>query len=89
MIDADMIYQDLLPYSNKTREFVMKIINAQPTVEPQSRPRGKWHDKTIKIKGAHGLAYGRYGCSTCKKKFPNKSNYCPNCGADMSEEVEE
>lgn len=53
----------------------------------QTRPKGKWHDKKMTIKGAHSLAYGRYGCSICKKKFPNKSNYCPNCGAEM--EVEE
>lgn len=33
LIDADAIYQDLLPYANRTRDFVMKIINEQPTVE--------------------------------------------------------
>lgn len=40
------------------------------------------------IKGAHGLAYGRYGCSVCKRKFPAKSNFCPDCGADMRGEEE-
>ena len=45
--------------------------------------RGKWYDKKTTIKGAHGLAYGRWGCSVCKRKFSQKSNYCPNCGADM------
>ena len=33
LIDVDAIYQDLLPYANRTRDFVMKIVNEQPTVE--------------------------------------------------------
>lgn len=44
---------------------------------------GKWLDKKITIKKAHGIAYGRWGCSVCKVKQPHKSNFCPNCGADM------
>jgi hypothetical protein len=54
-----------------------------PTEEVQPIVHGKWYDKKMTIKGAHGLAYGRWGCSVCKRKFPQKSNYCPNCGADM------
>lgn len=46
---------------------------------------GKWLDKKITIKKAHGIAYGRWGCSVCKAKQPHKSNYCPNCGAKMIE----
>lgn len=51
-------------------------------------PHGKWLDKKMTIKGSHGLAYGRYGCSVCKKKQPSKTNFCPNCGADMRESEE-
>ena len=50
--------------------------------------KGKWLDKRVTIKGAHGLAYGRWGCSVCKVKQPHKSNFCPNCGADMREDGE-
>lgn len=55
-------------------------------LEPQ---HGKWLDKKMTIKGGHGLAYGRYECSVCKKKQPSKTDFCPNCGADMrgSEEI--
>lgn len=61
-------------------EICEAILNGTP-----QRPKGKWLDKKMTIKGAHGMAYGRYACSVCKKKFPNKSNYCPNCGAKMME----
>ena len=54
-----------------------------PPVTPHKR--GKWLDKKTTIKGGHGLAYGRYGCSVCKKKQPSKTDFCPNCGADMRE----
>lgn len=47
---------------------------------------GVWHDKKMTIKKAHGLAYGRWSCSACKTKQPHKSNFCPNCGADMRED---
>ena len=53
-----------------------------PSATPQ-RPKGKWLDKKTTIKGAHGLAYGRYSCSVCKRKQPSKTNFCPNCGAKM------
>jgi hypothetical protein len=62
-----------------------RIIEDMPSVKPQ-RPPAKWLDKKMTIKGAHGMAYGRYACSVCKKKFPNKSNYCPDCGAKMEGE---
>lgn len=66
-------------------EQILYDIEQMPSVKPQ-RPPGKWLDKKMTIKGAHGMAYGRYACSVCKKKFPNKSNYCPNCGAEMEGE---
>lgn len=44
---------------------------------------GTWLDKKITIKKAHGMAYNRWSCSVCKAKQPHKSNFCPNCGADM------
>lgn len=49
----------------------------------QQPKTGKWLDKKTTIKGGHGLAYGRYGCSVCKKKQPSKTDFCPCCGADM------
>ena len=42
--------------------------------------RGKW------VNGAFG--YGHYFCSVCQKEVwvgEEKTNFCPNCGADMRE----
>ena len=71
-------YDDALNVLTEVRDKV----RALPSVTPQ-RTKGKWLDKKITIKGTHGLAYGRYGCSVCKRKFPAKSNFCPDCGAKM------
>ena len=71
-------YTDALNVLTEVREKIRQL----PSVQPQ-RPKGKWLDKKTTIKGAHGLAYGRYGCSVCKRKFPTKSNFCPDCGSDM------
>lgn len=59
-------------------KMAIKALEQQPKT-------GRWLDKKTTIKGGHGLAYGRYGCSVCKKKQPSKTDFCPNCGADMRE----
>lgn len=61
-----------------TLKMAIKALKQQPKT-------GRWLDKKTTIKDGHGLAYGRYGCSVCKKKQPSKSDFCPNCGADMRE----
>lgn len=62
-----------------------RIVNA-PAVDAVPKKRGVWRDKKMTIKKAHGLAYGRWSCSACKAKQPHRSNFCPNCGADMRED---
>ena len=44
------------------------------------RKKGEWHD----IGGVI-----RYGCPFCHHAQERKSNYCPNCGADMRGEENE
>ena len=68
--------------------FIVKNPEADMSHEQISKRTGKWLDKKITIKKAHGIAYGRWGCSVCKVKQPHKSNFCPNCGADMREDGE-
>ena len=46
-----------------------------PSAEPE-RKKGKWDD----IGGVL-----RYGCQFCHHAQERKSNFCPNCGADMRE----
>lgn len=83
--------QAVLNLFNKSDEYrwettwIRRKIEKLPSATPHKR--GKWLDKKMTIKGGHGLAYGRYGCSVCKKKQPSKTNFCPNCGAKMEVEV--
>ena len=44
-----------------------------PSAEPE-RKKGEWDD----IGGVL-----RYGCQFCHHAQERKSNFCPNCGADM------
>ena len=48
-------------------------IKELPSAEPE-RKKGKWDD----IGGVI-----RYGCPFCHHSQERKSNFCPNCGADM------
>ena len=53
----------------------MQNLEKLPVIEP--RARGEWDD----IGGVI-----RWGCPYCHHAYEVKSNFCPNCGADMREE---
>lgn len=50
------------------------------------RPHGEW----IYDAEAYPLGnpYGHYDCDQCGESVPNRTNFCPNCGALMGGEVE-
>lgn len=65
----------------------MDDIRALPSVTP-IRPKGhwiadvdRWGDVVTTVNG--------YKCDKCNAFNSDKDNYCPNCGADMREVVEE
>ena len=68
----------------KGLKYSLKIIDNAPTVS--ERPQGEWLEK-------HSDYGVYYQCSICHKMPPNyecdykegaiKTNFCPNCGADM------
>lgn len=52
------------------------------------RPCGEWIEGEIWEDTDGG--WGRWQkCSVCRECEHHKKNFCPNCGADMSKEVEE
>ena len=57
---------------------VIKAIEAIPAADVRHVVRGEWR----KI-GKIGCIFV---CSACDKTFPCKTDFCPNCGADMREE---
>ena len=85
-IDADALIGSLHNYGfydGNDRTMVYKVIQLQPTIEPE-RKKGKW------INDEHDIPR----CSECKH-IPEYnwhiddyyySDFCPNCGADMTED---
>jgi len=62
--------------------FVREVIVEAPAVEAEQK-RGRWK----KVYTCHGEQAWGYECDQCKGDNPRASYFCPNCGADMSEEV--
>ena len=54
----------------KMRDYIESL----PSVQPE-RKRGKWE-----FIGGYGY---QYRCSACIMCAEHKTNFCPNCGADM------
>lgn len=96
LIDADELKNDfdIQHFINNERVFdipqIKAFIDIAPTVEAKTVVHGEWH---LLDKCSNAGVY----CSVCHKKvykepyYANvkvKSNFCPNCGADMRKKVE-
>ena len=70
--------------------FFKAYLDSEPTIDID-RPQGEWIDKGWKgdwqfETDGRGNCWYEYECSECGYiKRGGKSNYCPNCGADMRE----
>ena len=60
-------------------DMVRQFIKGMPTVDAVEVVHGEWGE----IYTCHGERLWGYKCSQCEQDNPNKSNYCPNCGAKM------
>ena len=87
-IEADALKEtiDREIFRHETIDHVFQIIDDAPTIEPK---RGKWIDKGWKgdwqfETDGRGNCWYEYECSECGfRNKGGKSNFCPNCGADM------
>jgi len=68
---------------------INEILNSIPAADVRPVKRGKWINDH---NGKYSSSGDNYFCSACKdpslRAFgkPARTNYCPNCGADMREE---
>lgn len=63
--------------------WLFSIVDAIPTIDPESlRPEGEWIEHEW-AEESEGLLISNYECTVCHEWVRNKSNFCPNCGADM------
>ena len=63
----------------KHGQYLHMMLETQPTVDAVEVVHGEWGE----IYTCHGERLWGYKCSRCEQDNPNKSNYCPNCGAKM------
>jgi len=64
------------------------ISNPIPAFIEMTRETGKWLDCGVHGDWAweqdgHGNCWHIWKCSKCEYKTEHRSNYCPNCGAEM------
>lgn len=101
LVDADALIQEIREdnegyYFNSITErevnfakvdYAIDRISEAPTIE--ERPTGQWI-VTGEEQGALGITYKIRKCSNCSWEhslvIPN--NFCPNCGAKMTNEAE-
>ena len=79
LIDADALilksFKVIIPNEYKSSWVVLeKDIRCAPMIGLS----GEW---------IQSIKQGKFSCSICKKWSNDKYNYCPNCGAKMSEGV--
>jgi rubrerythrin len=66
-------------------EAIINVLEQQLT-----RPTAKWINlENTKYKGQVLPFWGRYECSKCGGHGEGTSNFCPNCGARMTESDKE
>ena len=65
-------------------QYVLECIDNVPTADVRENIKGEWI-----YKGLDFEIDSLYQCSACKHYHWSKSNYCPNCGAEMSMRGEE
>lgn len=87
-IKSEELARRVIRSKDSIRDILIEVINEQPTVDAVEVVHGEWISLT-------DCSNAGVYCSVCKKKVwkedyawcnrKNKlrSNYCPNCGADM------
>lgn len=90
LIDADKLKKDVLNLQDCYNGFsdtydkacIIGVIDEQPTIEPE-RKKGKWLHKSKQLAVLNTAWW--YECSICGYHAFNgmRTDFCPNCGAEM------
>ena len=78
--DKSWIEQGTTETEHEIADHLQKATNA---IEKLSKERktGKWIYDSEPY--PLGNPYGHYGCDQCGESVPARTNFCPNCGAQM------
>lgn len=89
LIDADALLERAIPMGWSTPLWVSDItIQDAPTVDVVERKKGKWisHYDYCKRKGCTPGLVAFWWCDQCERAAKYRTNFCPNCGAEMQQE---
>ena len=67
---------------------MLEAVREFPAVDAEPVRHGRWYQKRISVPKGKGQTYLVWACSLCHKHEKKRSDYCPNCGAEMDAEVE-
>lgn len=74
--EAIRVLSEYYHHRTDTQRYVLaEAISRVPTADVVERKKGKWE-----FIGGYGY---QYRCSACIMCAEHKTNFCPNCGADM------
>lgn len=68
-----------------------RVLASMPSAQPEQK-KGKWIESTrrvgTKVHPDCPDFYSVFVCTHCLKENDRQTKYCPNCGAEMEEELE-
>jgi hypothetical protein len=91
LIDADRLTEEFLSWTmcdGASMYEIERTIDEQPTVDAEPVRHGRWEEHLEPIRWCEDDVDVFYKCSACQCTVHGESNYCPNCGAKMDEEVQ-
>lgn len=90
-LDAKTISDCISCASSKCREVLERKLQALPSVIPQEPRKGHWcpqNDDCFDWYECSECGYGSEGEMQYSSEYDVRTNFCPNCGADMRKDEE-
>ena len=75
---------DMFTRTVRAAKNMITIIKQMPSADVVEVKHGEWIDEEIDCNGIFVITY----CSECKEQCDYRTDFCPNCGADMRGETE-
>ena len=74
---ADVVERNALQHAQSVSQHTQCVESVKNALDVPERNVGKWEIDEVVPR--------RYGCSNCKRIVGHIENFCPNCGARMTE----